>query len=243
MEHPGLTDMTPADQIGCVTGANRGIGYELTRQLADQGTTVIAGYRNPTSSEALLELARQRKVILPVQIDVTSEEDCKALKERITTEFGRLDLLINNAGINHRPDAPLEELVPSDLTEHLEVNVGGVMQCTTSLLPLLKQSSAGKIINLGSRLGSMELTKPQMIPYAISKAALNMLTKQQALAVAGQGITVVSISPGWVRTDMGGPEAPLSVSESVASLVRTIEMLTPSQNGQFLEMNGAALPY
>lgn len=226
-----------------VSGANRGIGFELTRQLSQQGSQVVAGYRDKDRSEKLLELSHSSTNIFPFNVDVTEESLLGALNEFIDQKFGYLDIIFNNAAINFKRNAALNDLEWSDISQHLEVNVGGAFLTARYLYPLLKKGTRRIIVNISSRLGSMELCIPGSIPYSISKASLNMLTRHQAMEYKKDGVTVISISPGWVRTDMGGHTAPLSVEESVSSMLKVVDDLSLTMTGQFLDVDGTPLPF
>lgn len=235
--------MSNSAQVVFVSGANRGIGYELVRQLSQQAYNVVAGYRSASSSQQLLDDAKEANNILPYKVDVTVESDLQGLYEAIAEKYGRLDIVINNAAINQKRAAKMNELDWVDIAHHFDVNVGSVFLATQYLYPLLKAGQSKKVINISSRLGSIGLNSGGPIPYNISKAGLNMLTKQQAIAYAADNISVLSISPGWVRTDMGGSGAPLSVAESVAGLLQAIEALTLEQSGGFVGLGGSEIPY
>lgn len=214
-----------------ISGANRGIGLELANQLSNNNFSVIAGWRIKESSKQLLKLGNERENLFSFKVDVINENDLRALHDFIDKKFGRLDILFNNAAINEKRDFSLNDLSWDDIEKHLKINLGGMFLSAKYLFPLL-QKAEGKIINLSSRLGSISLTKGGSIPYAISKAALNMLTKQQLLNY-GNKITSVSVTPGWVKTDMGGSSAPLSVEESVKKLIDFSLKIDNSKSGKF----------
>ena len=235
--------MSDTIQSVFISGANRGIGYELVQQLSSQSYQVIAGYRDENRAEALLAQAQVTSNVFPIKADVTLENDLKDLFDFITHQVGSLDVLINNAGINLNRTLPMNDLELSDLAYHFEVNVGGAFLTAKYLYPLLHAGRQKKIINISSKLGSIELNSGGPIPYSISKAGLNMLTKHQAFAYKAAGITVVSLSPGWVRTDMGGDAAPLSVEESATRIIDVLDSISIAQSGQFINIDGERLPY
>ncbi len=235
--------MADNSQIVFISGANRGIGYELTQQLSKQSYKIIAGYRDVNRSERLLDEARKDSDIFPCKVDVTDENDLSELYRYISTEFGQLDILINNAGINENRSLKTDELKWSDIAHHFNVNVGGAFLSTKYLYPLIKAGNSKKIINISSKLGSIKLSSGGSIPYNVSKTGLNMLTKQQAIEYGTDGVTVISLSPGWVRTDMGGSFAPMSVQESATRILQVIETISLSQSGQFFDIDGKVLPY
>jgi NAD(P)-dependent dehydrogenase (short-subunit alcohol dehydrogenase family) len=226
-----------------ITGANRGIGLGMVLLMAGKDYRVFAGYREEARSERLFEKARQDGRILPVKVDVTRESDLRGLADTIASQTGHLDILINSAGINLGKAGQIDSLNLKDFTESFLVNVGGPFLTTRYFLPLLKEGREKKVVNITSTMGSIQLSTGDMVPYRVSKAALNMLTKNMAIAYRPSGITVVGLHPGWVRTDMGGPEAPLSVEESVSKLLGIIESLSPSRSGEVISFEGEVIPY
>ena len=226
-----------------ISGANRGIGKELALQLSEQEYNVIAGYRSESRSESLLDEGRKRVTLFPFKVDVTSENDLETLYTFIADKFNQLDVLINNAGVFLSHDVQLNELAWSDIARHIDVNVGGVFLTTARLYPLLKKGKAKKIINISSILASIELNNGGSFPYNVSKTALNMLTKHQSVEYKVDGITAISLSPGWVKTDMGGDAAPLTVQQSVIQILQIIERTSLANSGSFLEVDGDPLPY
>ena len=235
--------MTDNFQTIFISGANRGIGYELARQLSQQSYQIIAGYRDDSRSKMFLNEAQKTNNVFPAKVDVTSEHDLKELYDFIANQFGSLDVLVNNAGINLNRSLRMNELEWSDLEHHFKVNVGGPFLATRYLYRLLKAGKRKIIINISSNLGSTELNGGGSIPYSLSKAGLNMLSKHQALEYETEGMTVISLSPGWVRTDMGGSAAPLSVAESATRIIRIMDTFPVSRSGQFIDLNGELLPY
>lgn len=235
--------MTNHIQTVFISGANRGIGNELAQQLTQQSYMVIAGYREESRSALLLNQAQENRHLVPFKVHVGSESDLNALYEFIAQRFGYLDMLINNAAANLNRSLTLNDLTWADMTHHLDVNVGGPFLTAKHLYPLLKTGQGKKIVNISSRLGSIATNSGSSIPYSLSKAALNMLTKQQANAYRADGIAVISLSPGWVQTDMGGRSAPLTVQESVRQIVQRIAEMSLAQSGAFLNVDGERIPY
>jgi NAD(P)-dependent dehydrogenase (short-subunit alcohol dehydrogenase family) len=235
--------MSSEERTVFISGANRGIGLGMALLMARKGYTVFAGYREKARSERLFQESRQEARIVPVKVDVTREDEVKALAETIAARSGHLDILVNSAGINPGKAGEIESLSLKDFTESFLVNVGGAFVTTRYLLPLLKKGREKKVVNITSVMGSIQLSTGDMAPYRVSKAALNMLTKNLAIAYQPYGITVVGLHPGWVRTDMGGPEAPLRVEESVTKLLGIIESLSPSRSGEVISVDGQVIPY
>jgi NAD(P)-dependent dehydrogenase (short-subunit alcohol dehydrogenase family) len=226
-----------------ISGANRGIGLGMALLMARKGYTVFAGYRDRERSGRLFAAAGEGGRIIPVKVDVTREDDLKGLVDTIASQAGHLDILVNSAGINAGKDADLDAFSLEDFTESFLVNAGGPFLVTKYLLPLLKEGREKKVANISSVMGSIQLSTGDMAPYRLSKAALNMLTKNQSIAYQRYGITVVCLHPGWVRTDMGGPEAPVTVDEAVPRLVEIIEGISASRSGEFISYDGQVIPY
>jgi NAD(P)-dependent dehydrogenase (short-subunit alcohol dehydrogenase family) len=224
-----------------ITGANRGIGLELVRQYLTRGDTVHAGVRDPASAAELTALGQQHESRLRVTVcDVADEASVRAFAAGVR---GPVHLLVNNAGMRHRPDG-LEELDPRTVLRTFQVNALGPLLLTRALRPQLREARGAKVASLGSGLGSIsDNTSGDAYGYRMSKAALSMATRSLAQDLREDGILAVVVSPGWVKTDMGGPEAPLSVTESAAGLVALLERLTPQQSGGFFDYRGERLAW
>lgn len=235
--------MESEDRVAFVSGANRGIGFGLTLEMVQHGCKVAAGYRDETRSTELLAEAERHGNLLPVKVDVTIEGELKHLYQFIDNQFGHLNILVNSAGVNINEPAQFNELNWEDLVQSLGVNVGGPFMTSKTLYPLLHKGKEKKIINISSQMGSIQLTGGGAIPYRVSKAALNMLTRNQAIEYKRDGIAVVNLHPGWVRTDMGGPAAPMTVAESARKIFQIIEMISLSNTGEFISVTGDKIPY
>lgn len=235
--------MTATESIIFVTGANRGIGFAFAERLTDRGDIVIAGYRDSKRSTALLDLAESHVNLYAVQVDVTARDQIEQVRDFIDERFGRLDILINNAGVAIKYEAAIDEIEPDDLMENFRVNVVGPFLTAGILQPLLARAEGAKVINISSQMGSIEQASKDAIPYRISKAAVNMLSRSQALSYEADGIITVAMHPGWVRTDMGGSGAPLQPSESAANMIEVIDGLTSKDNGVFIGHDGRPRPY
>jgi len=227
-----------------VTGANRGLGFEFVRQLLERGERVIAGCRNPGRALKLTEMAAAHPGhlhMLPLDLD----------KERSISDFSRqaglirdaADVLINCAGVLVSGER-FGELTAKTFDETLHANVTGPLLLSQALAPQLAGGADAKIVNLSSELGSLADTTHFHSPsYAISKAALNMVTRLLAAQLKSDGIAVVSIHPGWVRTDMGGSSAPLGAAESVTGMLRVIDALVLRDSGAFFDYRGEAMAW
>ncbi len=228
-------------EVILVTGANRGIGLALTRVLLASGNVVIAGCRRPDESDELKQLARLHpETIDLVKCDVDREKEMEEAAEASLERRKKLDVIVNNAGI--MPEAGNESILNIDLNlfwQAFDTNVLGVARVIRAFYAMLAQSERPRIVNLSSGLGSISArTSYDYYAYSTSKAALNMLTRGIANELAPGGVTTVAISPGWVRTDMGGEDATLSPEESARALAETIKEIGPELNGQFLNREG-----
>jgi len=229
-----------------VTGANRGIGLEWTRQCLGRGFRIFATCRNPSVADSLSLLAKDFPDQLEVHpLDVTNESSIKGLFDALTQRLEAIDFLFNNAGVIDWDD--LNSVSASSVEKVYRVNLLGALLVLRAALPSLRLASRPVVVNVSSRLGSIELRGDTQlggaIGYQCSKAALNMLTKQASIDLAPFGVTVTSVSPGWVRTDMGGKEAKYSVEESVGSMLRHLENAGPDLNGKFIGEDGNEIPW
>lgn len=224
-----------------ITGANRGIGLELTRQSLALGNTVHAGTRDPAQAQELTALVGASGGRLHVHaLDVTSDESVRAFAAALT---GPMELLINNAGLRTRRD-DLEDLSLEDALRMLQVNALGTLRVTRALLPRLREARGAKIASLSSGLGSIaDNTSGGGYGYRMSKAALNMATRSLAQDLRGEGILSVAISPGWVQTDMGGASAPTPVSESAAGLLAVLDRLGLQDSGSYFDFRGERIAW
>ena len=217
------------ETIALVTGANKGIGREISRQLASQGIHVLMGARDLERGEkAAAELRAQGLPVQFIQIDVTSQAEVDRAVAEVERMHGRLDILVNNAGI--AVDwFPGSELTVETLRETFETNVIGVFRVTKAFLPLLRKSNHGRIVNMSSGLGSLtRQANPNgglavgnmLLAYSASKAALNMMTVQFANELRSAGIKVNSACPGYTATDMNQHQGKRTVEQGAATPVR-----------------------
>jgi len=225
-----------------ITGANRGIGLGLTRRFLAQGCRVYAACRAPAEARELAALAAAHPGRCPlVPLDVREPDSAAALAAALGPE--PVDVLVNNAGINPAPHEPLDRVDPALVAEAFAVNALGALRVLQAVLPALRRSPRPRIVNISSGAGSLahNSSKRPQPAYCISKAALNMLTHCAARDLPG--VTVVAVSPGWIRTDMGGADGELGLDEATAPLAATIAALTPERTGQWLDRFGALSPY
>ena len=218
-----------------ITGASRGLGAEFVRQLRRTGHTVIAAVRDPGSARDAAQAGAN-----VVQLDVTRPATFDAFARSLTAP---VDVLINNAAIAAR-DASLRATTVETMDEVFRTNVFGLTILTRALLPVLGRSRRKTIANVSSTLGSLAST-PGGFSYAYcsSKAALNMVTVLMHRELSGDGFTVISLDPGWNRTDMGGGEAPLDPKDTVASMITVLERLGPRDSGRFVGYDGESRPW
>jgi NAD(P)-dependent dehydrogenase (short-subunit alcohol dehydrogenase family) len=199
-----------------ITGATRGIGFAAARQLVARGAVVIVASRELERAEKAAGEAGGTAE--PLQIDITDESSLRAAVAEIGKRHGRLDVLANNSAILLDHYESLLTLKPEVLRQTLETNLIGTFRVTRAMLPLLEKSEAPRIINVSSGAGQLDGEPQPWAPaYSMSKTALNMLTQQ--LTAALPRVMVNSMCPGWCRTDMGGPDAPLSPEEGADTLV------------------------
>jgi len=227
-----------------ITGANRGLGLEFTRQYLKDGETVIATCRAPDGAEALNELASGSGGKVRVErLDVLDDASCAALVGKLKGEA--IDMLINNAGIIG-PAMEKQSAASMDYdgwAETFAVNAMAPLRVTKALLPNLEAGTGKRVTNVSSRMGSIADTAPNAIAYRSSKAALNMVMKCLSLELADKGFTITVLHPGWVQTDMGGPKADLTPTQSVTGMRAVIAGLTTADNGRFFNFDGKPLPW
>jgi NAD(P)-dependent dehydrogenase (short-subunit alcohol dehydrogenase family) len=228
-----------------ISGASRGIGLELCKQLLTRGDRVIAGCRNPKNASFLSELQKSHEDLQIVQLDVDDEQSVIDCFKEFNSQGISIDRLFNNAGIIDWRD--LHEVNADSFSQVLQTNLLGAFLVLRHALPCLNRSTDAWIYNMSSRLGSIELRgNTQLggaVAYECSKAGLNMLTKQAAIDLADSGIKVVSLSPGWVKTNMGGEDAKYEVQDSVRKMLAVTDQLTHSQNGGFWGEDGKEIPW
>lgn len=240
--------------VALVTGANQGIGLQIAKELAANGYTVLVGSRNPRNGEAAAEGIGADAHAL--QLDVTDAASIAAAAERIQSEFGRLDLLVNNAAISHAgpPGRTLEEVIATgrasvasldEVRAVWETNVFGVIAVTQALLPLLRQAPAARIVNVSSNVGSLGLNADPSFPYrsvfgpgyAASKTALNAITLAFANDLEAEGIKVNAVSPGFTATALNNFQGVESIEEGSRAPVR-VALETDGLTGTFTGPDG-----
>jgi NAD(P)-dependent dehydrogenase (short-subunit alcohol dehydrogenase family) len=217
-----------------VTGGNRGIGFEICRQLASRGAQVVLTARKPDAGEeAVKKLAALTLSAQFHPLNVAGPESIAALRDFLERSFGRLDVLINNAGIISDEDASGLEVKLSTVRATLETNAFAPLRLAQTLAPLLKRSRAGRIVNMSSGMGALSDMQGGYAAYRISKATLNAVTRILAAELRG-AVAVNSMCPGWVKTDMGGANAERDVAQGADTAVWLALDAPQDLTGKFL---------
>jgi NAD(P)-dependent dehydrogenase (short-subunit alcohol dehydrogenase family) len=207
-------------RIALVTGANRGIGFEVCRQLARSGNKVILTARSADAGQrAAASLRREGLDVVFHPLDVTDAQSVTAARQFVEHEFGRLDILVNNAGVDLDDGVSVFDLSPALAQQTFDTNTIGPLRVCQAFVPLMRQQNYGRVVNVSSGSGQLSSMGGYTAAYAMSKTALNALTRIVADEVSAYNIKVNSVCPGWVRTDMGGPNAPRSVEQGADGIV------------------------
>jgi len=221
-----------------ITGANRGIGLEFTKQLLERGNRVYACCRRPDSAVALKDLAARHLELIILEQDVQRDGDIQRVARQVQEKHSALDMLINNAGVmpEHRS---LDQIPRAELQHTLDVNTVSPLMMVQACLKLLASAQRPIVLNISSQRGALGLRQPtNRYAYCTSKAALNMATKILAEDLQEIGGIVLAIHPGWVQTDMGGPNGDLTPEVSVREMLAFLETVTPAHNGGFYRWDG-----
>lgn len=226
-----------------ITGANRGLGLEFTRQYLAEGYAVLAACRHPGAAQTLQDLGRTARGALNViEVDVTDTASVKRASARMPTST--IDILVNCAGIFGTGGDTIGSLDYDAWRAVFEVNVLGPARMCEAFLDQISRSDRRLVVTITSGLGSLaDNSTGRYIPYRTSKAAVNMLMRSAAIDLKPRGVTCVVVNPGWVKTDMGGPNAKLSPEESVGALRRLIAKITPEDSGRFYNYDGREYPW
>jgi NAD(P)-dependent dehydrogenase (short-subunit alcohol dehydrogenase family) len=235
-------------RVAVVSGGNRGMGLEICRQLLAKGVSVAMGSRDAARGrKAAAQLAEEVQPaiarIMSFPLDVTSHESVTRFGKAVEDVFGSVDIVVNNAGVMlEAREGTLEQTNRKMFREILDVNViGAVMMCQT-FVPMMRKFGYGRIVNMSSGLGQLERMGKGLPAYRISKAALNALTRTLAAELLGAGILVNAVSPGWVKTDMGGPNAERTVEEGVETAVWLCLLPSAGPTGSFFR-DRKAIPW
>lgn len=225
-----------------VTGSNRGIGLEWCRQYADAGWRVFATCRQPDAAEELQYLGRRHATVSIHRLDVTSPDMLQTLRDELRDEA--IDVLINNAGVYLEKYIRTEALRYDDWLETFDVNTLGPMRVTEAFMEQVTRSQRRLVVSMTSHMGSIaEITAPGDYYYRSSKAALNAAMKGLSIALKDRGIGVLLLHPGWVKTRMGGGEAPLTPNESVAGMRSLVDRFSMEMTGRFFRYNDTEIPW
>ena len=230
-----------APRVVLITGANRGLGLEFSRQFCDAGWTVFATAREPDKADDLHKLGERVHVL---QLDVTDAASVAAMAKSL--EKQPIDLLINNAGVGVAIDGgpKLSELQLADFEHVMQVNAFGPVRVTQALLPNLRLGKGKTIVCITSALGSLTWNQQGgYYGYRESKAALDMFTRNLAAELQPEGFVCIALMPGWVKTDMGGPDAPLTPEQSITAMRKVIDQLKPADSGKLWNYDGSTPPW
>ena len=229
------------ERVAIVTGANRGIGLEVTRQLADLGYTVLLGSRDLGKGEAAAKKLKVGDRIMARRLDVTEQSTIDRLRDEIATTFGSVHVLVNNAAIHYDTWENAADADLRTVQEALDTNLFGAWRMCQAFIPLLRKSKHGRIVNVSSEAGSLASMGAGAPAYAVSKVALNALTRMLAAELRRDRILINSVCPGWVATDMGGPGG-RPVREGAASIVWAVELPDGGPTGGFFR-DGHPVPW
>ncbi|KMT65282.1 SDR family NAD(P)-dependent oxidoreductase [Catenovulum maritimum] len=226
-----------------ITGADRGMGLAFVEHYLSLGNQVIATSRREPFGRSLGELKlKYRDQLIVHLVDLADENSIKQFTDKLTARQIKLDLVINNAGISQLQN--IGQWDTGTFIQHFIVNSIAPALVSQAVIPLM--SSGSKLVQISSGVASLELNiaaDAGLDAYAASKAALNTISRRLATKVAKQNIIVTLINPGWVQTDMGGDEAPMSIEQAVQLMTKSIEKLTQAQSGQFIEADGSLIPW
>ena len=206
-------------RVVLVTGANRGIGLEVCRQLASRGHRVILTARDRSKAEASAQAVQAAGDIVPAVMDVADRRSIRTLADDLAGRGEHVDVLVNNAAILVDEGEPILELTPEDVRRTFETNLFGPIAISQTFVPAMVARRYGRVVNVSSEAGQLASMTSYAPAYSMSKAGLNAFTRQLAAATRGTGVLVNSACPGWVRTGMGGPGAPKTVEQGADTIV------------------------
>lgn len=231
-------------QTICITGANRGIGLAFVRGYLEKGARVFGTVRNRNDENVIALEAEYPERFTALSMDVADRESVVRGAGKLGSETDRLDILINNAGIStFDNERRVEDISEENIQRVFDVNTVGPLRVVQAVIPLLRKSKAGKVAMISSTGGSIAHQQAgRVVPYCVSKAGLNMLTKLLYFHLREERISTVALHPGWVRTDMGGSGGALSPEESVAGMMTVIDGLT-TESKLFVDYRGEELPW
>jgi NAD(P)-dependent dehydrogenase (short-subunit alcohol dehydrogenase family) len=230
------------DSTVLVTGANRGIGLELTAQFAADGWTVLACCRNPQAAADLAAMRERYPQIEMLALDVTDYAQMAALSAQLADR--PIDILLSNAGIYGPKGVGFGNVDPATWREVLEVNTIAPLMLAQAFVEQVAASRQKLVAVISSKVGSIaDNSSGGSYLYRSSKTAVNQVVKCLSIDLAGRGISAISLHPGWVQTEMGGPNAEISTADSVGGLKAILQSAGAAQNGQFIEYDGSPIPW
>ena len=237
-----LPAATPVYRVALVSGANRGLGFEVARQLSERGMTVLLGARNLDKGlHAARQLAGAPGEVIAVQLDVTRQDQVDTLARWIEITYGRLDVLVNNAGGHYDHDAHASNADLTPAIDAMQTHLFGTWRLCSALLPLMRRHGYGRIVNVSSGCGASASTSSHCVAYRTSKSALNAYTRTLAAELDGSGIVVNAVCPGWVATELGGPGG-RPVAAGAAGIVWAASLPAPAPTGRFFR-DGQVIPW
>ncbi|GGY30735.1 short-chain dehydrogenase [Rhodanobacter panaciterrae] len=233
---------TPVYRVALVSGANRGLGFEVARQLSERGMTVLLGARDLDKGlHAARKLAGAPGEVIAVQLDVTRQDEVDTLVRWIDVTYGRLDVLVNNAGGHYDHDAAASTSDVTSAHAALETHLFGSWRLSSALLPLMRRHGYGRIVNVSSGCAASDSSSAGCVAYRTSKAALNAYTRTLATELEGSGIVVNAVCPGWVATELGGPGG-RPVERGATGIVWAANLPAPAPTGRFFR-DGQMIPW
>ncbi len=211
-------------RVALVTGGNRGLGFEIARQLASRGYATVLGCRDAAKgAEAANALRAGGASAASVVLDVDDDDSTQAAVAEVIGDFGRIDVLVNNAGILLEQTNPsiskLQTTAPSVAARTFNTNSIGALRTMQAVLPGMAERNFGRVVTISSRAGQLSDMRPGLVGYRMSKAALNILTRAAAAEYRDNGIKINAMCPGWIRTEMGGSAAPVSVEDGAKTAI------------------------
>lgn len=232
-----------AQQVALVTGGNRGIGFEVCRQLAGRGFAVLLTARDAAKAKRAAGKAQSAGTIEPLVLDVADARSITKAAAEVLRRYGKLDVLVNNAGVNYDTwETAANADIDGTVMETITTNLLGPWRVCQAFLPLLRKSRAARIVNVSSESGSLAGMGAGPPAYQVTKAALNGLTRTLAGELLSDHILVNSVCPGWVATEMGGAGAPRSVREGAAGIIWAATLPDDGPTGGFFR-DGEPLPW
>jgi NAD(P)-dependent dehydrogenase (short-subunit alcohol dehydrogenase family) len=221
-------------RVALVTGANRGLGLETSRQLLEKGVLVALAGRDRASLDAAAgRLGVDDQAIMTVKLDVTDAASITRARQEVLQRFGRIDILVNNAAVLVSEGDDVLSITSDDYRQTFDTNVWGAIEVCRAFVPDMAQAGYGRVVNVSSGAGQMTTMTTYAPAYSMSKAALNAFTRLLAHTYSDEGVLVNAVDPGWVRTDMGGPSAPRSVAEGADTIVWLATLRDDGPTGGF----------